>query len=379
MNNIVSIAVKEIKHDFRDRRTLLFMLAFPIVLMLILGLALTNAFSSNVKLGEMKVLVKDTSHGGPLADAFTSFTAELKKSDIHFETIKKGVNGLEEIRQNRYDGYMELTDSGISLYGNNQSAIEGNVIEGMLKAFTDKYNAVSAVAKVEPAKVSQLFVPSASANGSYIKETSVNANRQPGSMDYYAVAMSVMIGLWGAMSAGRLIRSEIVQGTAPRLVATPVRRSELFAGKVLGSIVQNFLCVLIVVLFSKFAFGAYWGEHLGIALLILLSEVVMSVSLGLGVSYLFKGKASTGILLLFVQLASFFGGAYFPVSVSGTDMANYIVLASPIRWANHALTELIYGQSSVFSAAWPAISLNLGLAVLLLAVSAVFMRRKEGL
>lgn len=379
MNNIVRIAVKEIKHDFRDRRTLLFMLAFPIVLMLILGFALTNAFSSNVKLGEMKVLVKDTSHGGPLADAFTSFRTELKKSDIHFETIKKGINGMEEIRQNRYDGYMELTDSGISLYSNNQSAIEGNVIEGMLKAFTDKYNAVSAVAKVEPAKVNQLFVPGSSANGSYIKETSVDANRQPGSMDYYAVAMSVMVGLWGAMSAGRLIRSELVQGTAPRLIASPVRRSELFAGKVLGSIVQNYLCVLVVVLFSKFAFGAYWGEHLGIALLILLSEVIMSVSLGLGVSYLFKGKASTGILLLFVQLASFFGGAYFPVSVSGTDMASYIVLASPIRWANHGLTELIYGQGSVFSAAWPAISLNIGLAVLLLAVSAVFMRRKEGL
>ncbi|WP_433944998.1 ABC transporter permease [Paenibacillus sp. SN-8-1] len=379
MNNIVAIAIKEIKHDFRDRRTLLFMLAFPIVLMLILGLALTNAFVSTVSLGEMKVLVKDSSHGGPLAEAFSTFTKELKKSDIHFETLKKGVNGMEEIKQNQYDGYMELTDSGISLYSNNQSAIEGNVIEGMLKAFTDKYNAVSAVAKVDPAKINQLYVPGASASGSYIKETSVAADRQPGSMDYYAVAMSVMVGLWGAMSAGRLIRSEIVQGTAPRLVASPVRRGQLFAGKVLGSIVQNFLCVLVVVLFSKFAFGAYWGEHLGIALLILLSEVIMSVSLGLGVSYLFKGKASSGILMLFVQLAAFFGGAYFPVSASGTDVASYFVNLSPIRWSNHALTELIYGQGSVFSAVGPAISLNIGLAVLLLAVSAVLMRRKEGL
>lgn len=379
MNNIVAIAIKEIKHDFRDRRTLMFMLAFPIVLMLILGLALTNAFISSVNLGEMKVLVKNSSHGGPLAEAFTTFTEELKKSDIHFETLKKGVNGLEEIRQNRYDGYMELTDSGISLYSNNLSAIEGNVIEGMLKAFTDKYNAVSAVAKVEPAKVNQLFVPDASASGSYIKETSVVADRQPGSMDYYAVAMSVMVGLWGAMSAGRLIRSEIVQGTAPRLVTSPVRRSELFAGKVLGSIVQNFLCVLVVVLFSKFAFGSYWGEHLGFALIILLSEVIMSVSLGLGVSYLFKGKASAGILMLFVQLASFFGGAYFPVSDSGTGVASYLVHLSPIRWSNQALSELIYGHGQIFSAAWPAISLNIGLAVLLLAVSAVSMRRKEGL
>ncbi|USB33455.1 ABC transporter permease [Paenibacillus sp. YPG26] len=379
MNNIVSIAVKEIKHDFRDRRTLLFMLAFPIVLMLILGLALTNAFSSNVQLGEMKVLVKNSSHDGPLTEAFSAFTKEMKKSDIHFVPIQEGVNGMDEVRQNRYDGYMELTSSGISLYGNNLSAVEGNVIEGMLKAFTDKFNAVSAVAKVEPAKIQQVFAPGAAADGGYIKETSIDANRQPGSMDYYAVAMSVMIGLWGALSAGRLIRSEIVQGTAQRLIASPVRRSELFAGKVLGSIVQNFLCVLVVVLFSKYAFGAYWGEHLGIALIILLSEVIMSVSLGLGVSYLLNGKATAGVLMMFVQLASFFGGAYFPVSASGSDVTSYLVYLSPIRWANQALTELIYEQGSVFSAAGPAISLNMGLAVLMLALSAVFMRRKEGL
>ncbi|WP_068612940.1 ABC transporter permease [Paenibacillus tuaregi] len=376
MRNILTIAVKEIKQDFRDVRTLVFMLAFPLVLMLILGLALSNAFTNSVSLGEMKVLVKNSS-SGVLSTAFETFTGEMKKSGIEFVSLKSGMNGVEEIRQNHYASYMELSDSGISLYGNNRSAIEGNVIQGMLQAFTDKYNAAAAVAKIEPAKVSQLFDTDSQSRSGYIKETSILANRQPGSMDYYALAMSVMVGLWGAMSAVRLIRSEITRGTAPRLAAAPVRRSEVFAGKVLGSIVQNFLCVLIVVLVSKFAFGAYWGEHLWLALLLLLTEVVMAVSLGLGVSYLFKGNASSGLIMLFVQLASFFGGAYFPVGdASGSSVTSYITRMSPIYWTNRALLEMVYKPS--VSAAWPAISLNIGLAVLLLAVSAVLMRRKEG-
>ncbi len=36
-----------IKREFRDVRTLVFMLAFPIVLMLVLGTALSNAFNSD--------------------------------------------------------------------------------------------------------------------------------------------------------------------------------------------------------------------------------------------------------------------------------------------------------------------------------------------
>jgi len=62
--NILSIALKEIKQDLRDRRTLVFMLGFPIVLMLILGMALSNAFSSDVKIGDLKVLMKDSTGGG---------------------------------------------------------------------------------------------------------------------------------------------------------------------------------------------------------------------------------------------------------------------------------------------------------------------------
>ncbi|MEC3543548.1 ABC transporter permease, partial [Bacillus thuringiensis] len=45
--NIFNIAVMHIKRDFRDVRTLVFMLAFPVVLMLVLGTALTNAFDSD--------------------------------------------------------------------------------------------------------------------------------------------------------------------------------------------------------------------------------------------------------------------------------------------------------------------------------------------
>lgn len=373
--NILSIAIKEIKQDFRDWRTILFMLCFPIVLMLILGLALTNAFSSEVSIGDVKVVVKDATGGGPLSEAFAAFTKEVGKMGVTFEPLKPGMDGREEVENNRYADYVELTNQGISMYGSSRDAIESNIVQGMLASFTDKYNATAAVASIEPAKTEMVL---ASGGSDYIKESSVDPNRTPGSIDYYALAMTVMVGMWAAMAAGGLIQGEVWQRTAVRLVIAPIRKSEIFAGKILGGLVSNLLCVIVIIVFSKYVFKAYWGHHMGIVIIVLISEVIMAMSFGLAGSYLLKGAASRGIISLVVQLLSFFGGAYFPIGDdSGGGVMGFLVNLSPIRWANHGLTQVIYGNN--VSAAWPVVMLNIGFAVLFLGVSIFAMRRREGL
>ncbi|WP_160039117.1 ABC transporter permease [Paenibacillus sp. USDA918EY] len=373
--NILSIAIKEIKQDFRDWRTILFMLCFPIVLMLILGLALTNAFSSEVSIGDVKVVVKDATGGGPLSEAFAAFTKEVGKMGVTFEPLKPGMDGREEVENNRYADYVELTNQGISMYGSSRDAIESNIVQGMLASFTDKYNATAAVASIEPAKTEMVL---ASGGSDYIKESSVDPNRTPGSIDYYALAMTVMVGMWAAMAAGGLIQGEVWQRTAVRLVIAPIRKSEIFAGKILGGLVSNLLCVIVIIVFSKYVFKAYWGHHMGIVIIVLISEVIMAMSFGLAGSYLLKGAASRGIISLVVQLLSFFGGAYFPIGDdSGGGVMGFLVNLSPIRWANHGLTQVIYGNN--VSAAWPVVMLNIGFAVLFLVVSIFAMRRREGL
>jgi ABC-2 type transport system permease protein len=343
-------------------------------MMLILGMALTNAFGTQVSVGEIHVLVKDESGGGPLAQAFTAFSKEMDHSDISFEMAQEGVDGRSEVEENKYAGYVEIKEHTIDFYGSSRSAIESNIVQGMVAVFTDKYNAVSAAAKVDPGR--EAAVLAGAGDRDHIAETSIAAGRTPGSMDYYAVAMAVMIAMWGAMSASALIRSEVVNGTMNRLAAAPVRKGEIFAGKVLGNFVLNAICVLLIVFISKFVFHAYWGDHLGLALAVLLTGLVMAISFGLAVSYLLNGAGARGAIMLIVQLASFFGGAYFPLGDGGRGFWGFIVGLSPIRWGNRALTELIYNSS--FTAAWQTIGLNIGLAFLFLGISAVYVRRREG-
>ena len=99
--------------------------------------------------------------------------------------------------------------------------------------------------------------------------------------------MTTMVALYGAMGASNLIRGERIRKTGDRLIGT-YNESGNFIGKILGNMVANALCILLVVLFSKFVFQANWGDHLGVVLLILLTEVLLATSFGLGIGYITK-------------------------------------------------------------------------------------------
>ncbi len=347
------------------------MLAFPVVLMLVLGTALSNTFTTSLPVDDIDVLYKDTTQG----EYFQRFMTETEKSGVHFKKATGNIDGEKEVKQSNYDGYVEVTEDGVELYLNNGSSIEGNILQGMLSSFVNQYNIASEIIKVAPEKLASAFTREKSAD--FIKETSLLPDQQPGSMDYYAIVITTMIVLYGAMSSSSLIVSERVRKTADRLIASPVRKSEIFIGKVLGSLVSNSICIMLVILFSKLIFKANWGENLGLVFLVLLTEVVFAVSMGIGVSFLSKTSAGPKvIIMLFVQLSSFFGGAYFKIE-NPEGIFKFITDLSPLTWMNTALTKIIYAND--FSAAIPALTINLAGALLFLLVAIISLQRREGL
>ncbi|MED1421552.1 ABC transporter permease [Bacillus smithii] len=371
--NIINIAKKEIISDFRDFRTLIFMIAFPLVLMLVLGSALSNTFKSTVSVKNVDVLYKNSTNSS-VNHYFDQFIKEASKSGIHFKKATSKIDGKKEVKNNQYDGYVEISQYGIHLYLNNRNSIEGSILQGMFTSFVDQYNIASEVIKVAPDQLGTVYT---NHKDNYIKENSLLPHKQPGSMDYYAIAMTTMIALYTARSANTLIQSERVRKTANRLIASPVRKSEIFIGKILGSIVINAVCIALVIAFSKIFLKANWGNHLGLVFVVLLTEILFAISIGIGVSYLTKSNSAAQVfLMLFVQLASFFGGAYFKIE-NPDGILKFITELSPLTWVNTAITKIIYAND--LSAAIPAMGLNIGISILFLFVSIISLQRREGL
>jgi ABC-2 type transport system permease protein len=373
--NILNIAIKEIKTSLRQVQTLLFMLAFPILLMLILGTALTNAFSSSAKVGDMQLLYLDRSSNPQLTEYWQGFSKAIGQEGIEIIPLASGKDGRTEISDDKYTGYVELNDEGMKYYGSSKRSIESNIIQGMLTAFSDQYNLAAAAFKVDPAQA-QKMIAGSTASPDFIKDTSLDPDKTPGSLDYYAISITTMNALYAALSGSFLFRSERTRNTAIRLIASPVSKAEIFIGKVLGCTLINLLAIVAVVLFSKFAYHADWGNHYGTVFLVLGTEVILSISLGLGLSFLLKGDNSRAIIMIFTQIASFIGGAYFPIEVGpGGGFFGILTNLSPLRWANTALIKIIYSDD--LRAALPAIGLNVGIAAAFLITAALIMRKRE--
>ncbi|MCD9022414.1 ABC transporter permease [Cohnella silvisoli] len=373
--NILNIAIKEIKAALREKGTFVFMLAFPVILMLILGTALTNVFSSNTPVGNIELLYKNEAASPQLTQYWQGFAKAIEQEGVKITPLAAGTDGKLEISEDRYSAYAELSNEGITYYGSSKQTIESNILQGMLTTFADRYNMAAAALKSDPSKA-EAIIRNASAPGEYIRETALNPDKQPGSIDYYAMAMTTMIALYSALSGTFLFRGERIRNTALRLMAAPVSKGEIFAGKVIGCTLINLLCVLAVVLISKFAFQADWGNHFGMVFLILVTEVILAVSLGLGLSYILKGDTSRSVVMIFLQIASFVGGAYFPIM--GTDsFLGFVTNLSPLRWANKALAQIIYNDN--VAGALPAIGLNVGIAAAFLLIAIISMRRQEAL
>ncbi|WP_413306590.1 ABC transporter permease [Bacillus sp. 1P10SD] len=369
--NIISMAWKGIKSDFRDRRTLFFMLLFPIVLMLVLGTALSNTFTTSIPVDDLHVLYTDTTKG----ENFQPFVTEVKKSGVHFKKVTDESKAKKDVQQSKVDGYVKVTDEGVQLYLNNGSSIEGNILQGMLSAYVDQYNIATEIMKTAPDKMEAAFSRDSQAN--FIKETSLQPDKQPSSMDYYAIVITTMIILYGAMSASSLIVEERVRGTANRLIASPIRKSEIFIGKVLGSLVSSSLSALLVVQLSKLLFHANWGDHEGLVYLVLLTEIIFAVSLGIGISFLAKTHAAPKVIITLVaQLSSFFGGSYLRI-VNPEGFFKFITELSPLTWMNNGLMKLIYAND--LSAAIPAITINMAGSLLFLVIAVISLKRREGL
>ncbi|MFD2210624.1 ABC transporter permease [Virgibacillus halophilus] len=371
---MLQITWKQIKHDFRDIKTFVFMVAFPIVLMLVLGSALSGAFDSEKTIGDVHVLYTSTADE-QTTNAFKDFVKATGKSGIHFKEADSKSAAEKQIEDGKKDAFLQVRTDGMQLEINKSDSLEASILQGTLAAFVKQYNLGSVIAKEVPEKQASLFANKEKED--FIKEKTITGDKQPGSMDYYAIVMTTMIALYAAISASFLITAERTRHTADRLMIAPVKKSNIFAGKVLGSIVINAVCIAAVVIVSIVALHANWGSHPGLVSLLLLSEIIFAISFGLGISYMTKTPAAARVIIMtVVQVASFFGGAYFKID-NPEGFMKILTNLSPLTWENDAVIKMVYAND--LSALFPAIGFNIGAALLFMLIASVIFRKKEGM
>lgn len=232
-----------------------------------------------------------------------------------------------------HDGDDDAEPISISIKTGRSSQIDATVVKCVFDTFTSSLNADFAVQKHFPGKS---LPQNLNIEDGYVK-METDADSTPDAMSYYAIAMLMMVLLYGAEYGCNSIADDYFGAIGERIKTTPIKRYEQYIGKMLGMIVATTLQGIFIVLLTGLVYGAKWGTNYLALLGIIFSMSAASVTLGACLCMITRdGGKGQAMVALLVIACTFLAGGFVKVDM-GT--LKYI---SPNYYAQTAMFNSIY-------------------------------------
>lgn len=373
MERMLAIFQYTLLRNVRDKGSLMQMLFMPVVLIFILGTALSPLFQYNEISPAMLGYVNEDE--GLLAGYFDEFIHSDEVGRILEVTpLLSRQEGLTKLQEGEFLALIYLDrdfsrrvqageKTTIELIANPGNTLRLAIVENVLESFIQGANATEALQRMGALDARYEHA------GNIIEDVPVAASGiMPGSMDYYAVTMLVLFIMYGSMYSA-LGMSESYLGTiGHRIKGTPIRAAEHYTGMVTANIITVFVQALIVVAFTRYAFGVNWGTNIPMILLVISIMVLVAIGLGAMIIMLVKNETQASVILnIIIYVSTFIAGGYFKFPIQGTFLAALQQL-SPNYRAQTAIFNTIYGGP-----ASQTITMLGGLVLLVIATFAVAM------
>jgi ABC-2 type transport system permease protein len=375
---ILDLALKDLSQMLRDKRSLLFLVAMPIVFTLFMGFAYRGSTQSGEETdNRLPLALVDPDPDSRLnkmlftrLDSSDSIRIVSMNEDDAMDAFRKGgvagvlkiPAGFSEQVEAGKDAQLQLvaesgSASGQSLYqllrvpiSQLMSAVEVARISAEVQSKPDEYVPSVELAWSkwdENSKLSLVRVEQAVAEDPDSDWTGGNPYNQA------SPGIVVQFAIFGLITSAQILVQERKTRTLQRLMTTAMKPWEIVAGHMLAMFALTFLQTAMLVLFGQLALKVnYLQEPLGILLVsIALGLWVASMGLLIGV----VAKADEQVIL-FSMIAMFLfsalGGTWFPLESAGGAFAA-IGKAMPSAWAMNGYQNILIrglGLESVWMA-----------------------------
>ncbi|MDR1692458.1 MAG: ABC transporter permease [Oscillospiraceae bacterium] len=285
------------------------LIAFPILLILILGTALSTYISADIELEPAPMAVA-AEEGGPLR-------AFLASPDISpfFELTYTDAAEAEALTKSGdvICAVVEGGDGSLDVLSQSQISFTAQIALSILDSY-QRIGAAAAAAATEGGDI-------AAALGMDLSVTDMPlGKRAPSATDYYAVTMLVMILLYTGLNGVELFSKGMLSDTGRRARTAPISKAALVGGLLAASTVTSFLQGMVTFVFSGVVYGVYWGERIPLVLATLFAVVLLSQALCLFLLMLFRHPgAAGGAAQAFFWVSTFVSGGYTKVSFGPAD------------------------------------------------------------
>jgi ABC-2 type transport system permease protein len=380
----LTIAGVNLRRTLRDRTNAFFVVLFPLLMVMVLGLAFGGEYTPRVA-----VVVEQS---GPLSDELVE---ELESSG-GFEVMRAGdraeaVDGVETGRLSSAVVIPADYDSVLAAGGDvaveylstaDRSAQQvGMVVRGSVDAQASRVK----VARVIEERLGgdlrtnlALADQTAAALPDVAVRTSTTGTalfpEDLGRFDLGASSQLLLFVFVTSMTTATALIETRRLGVSRRMLSTPTRVSSIVAGEALGRIGVAVVQGIVIMAGSALLFGVSWGSPLGAAaLMVLFATVAGGAGLLLGAASKNPQQAIGAGLLVGLGLSAL-GGSMMPLEFFSPTMLT-VAHFTPHAWAADGFAALVRHDGTVLDIAGE-LGVLLAYAVALFALGSWALRRR---
>ena len=166
------------------------------------------------------------------------------------------------------------------------------------------------------------------------------------------------------------------QGTLERILVSPLSRTELTLGYVLGFMIFATLQSLVILGFVIYVLRVHYAGNLWLLFLVTLALTIGGVNMGIFASAFARNELQViQFIPLLIVPQILLGGLFFPVNTLPVVLKQ-LAYIMPLTWANFALKDVML-KGLGFSDIWPDLLFLVGFAILMVIVSAFSLRQER--
>jgi ABC-2 type transport system permease protein len=381
---ITALSGRIIRQLIRDRRTLVLIFIVPVVIMTLLYLVLTNTSSVHTL-----VIVAPSGTGSDRINTLiTNLLPGKDKLNVTYinanqvnDTLKNGnadaaIIFPPDFAQQVFSGQNPSVQ--IVLEGSDPTV--ANAMHDLTESFTHQLGVAFSVLKAQQAQAGQGQPLSPVLGGSLPFTISDPQYLHGGSQFTFNDSIApVFIGIFSfffvfLLTSIAFLR-ERSQGTIERVMASPMTRTELVIGYILGFMLFAFVQAILILLFVIYALRVHYSGNLSLVFLVTVLLTIGSINLGIFLSAFAQNEFQiVQFIPLVFGIQIFLSGVFWPIDQLPAILRpiSYIL---PLTYANEALRAVMLKGADLADISRELIALLIFM-VLMIMLSALTIRRQ---
>ncbi len=383
---ILNLAIKDLSQILREKRTLLFLVAMPVVFTFFMGLSYRSADNNEVADNRILLAVVDSQ---PEATLNKALHARLDSSEALKPVDLSKAEALDALSQGKVDGVLLIPDdfSPQAMEGKTASlsliaeptSMQGQALYQLLRGpvsqlmsaveiSQEAVNVVGAQKAVEPSLEQKAAFElawekwEANSHLSLVdlrQAVGQKSNDPYGGNSYNQSSPGILVqfAIFGLVTSAQILVQERKTRTLQRLMTTGMKTWEIVAGHMLAMFVLVFLQMVLLVAFGQWVLKVdYLSQPLG-TLLVIVALGLWVAAMGLFIGIQAKGEEQVILFSLIAMfLFSALGGTWFSLEGAGGAFAA-IGRLTPSAWAMNGLQNILIRGLGLASVGQPVVIL----------------------